>query len=222
MGPVVDGHTVPQQIWDPTAPAVSADIPMIIGNCKDETTLFSKRDEELFHLDEAGLRDRLVKGGLPASQVEALLALYHRDHPKETPSDLYFRITTDRAARWNTVKQAELQMAQGKANVYVYYFAWSPPAAGGKYRAFHTAELPMALRIARYPESERLSKQISGAWAAFARHGNPNGRGLPEWPAYSTTQRSVMLYNVPKSEALNDPDHDEREMLVDWPARRML
>jgi len=222
MGPVVDGHTVPQQVWDPTAPAISADIPLIIGNCKDETTLFSKQNTEVFHLDEAGLRDRVVKAGIPASNVDPLLAAYHRDHPKDTPSDIYFRISTDRGARWNAVRQAELKMAQGRAKTYLYYFAWEPPAAGGKYKAFHTAEHPLSLRIVRYPESEELSKQISGAWVAFARHGSPNRGGLPDWPAYSTTERATMIFDVPMSEAVKDPDRDERQMLLDWPSRRLL
>ena len=222
VGPVVDGHSVPQQIWDPTAPEISADIPLIIGNCKDESTLFSKEDEELFHLDEAGLRDRMLKAGIPASMVAPLLAAYYRDHPKDTPSDIYFRISTDRGARWNAVRQAELKIAQGNANVYLYYFAWDTPVAGGKFKAFHTAEHPLSLRIARYPESEKLSKQISGAWVAFARHGSPHRQGLPDWPAYSTTERTTMIFDARKSEAVNDPDREERQMLLDWPSRRLL
>ena len=222
MGPVVDGHSVPQQVWDPTAPAISADIPLIIGNCKDESTLFSRQNEELFHLDEAGLRDRIVKAGIPPSNVDPLLAAYHRDHPKDTPSDIYFRISTDRGARWNAVRQAELKIAQGTAKAYLYYFAWEPPVAGGKYKAFHTAEHPLSLRIVRYPESDQLSKQISGAWVAFARHGSPNRTGLPDWPAYSTTERATMIFDARKSEAVKDPDRDERQMLLDWPSRRLL
>jgi para-nitrobenzyl esterase len=222
VGPVVDGHSVPQQVWDPVAPAISADIPLIIGNCQDEATLFSKDHEELFHLDESGLRDRIVKAGVPASSVEALVAAYHRDYPKDTPSDIFFRISSDRGARWNVVKQAELKIAQGKAKAYVYCFAWEPPVAGGKYKAFHTAEHPLSLRLVLYPESEQLSKQISGAWAAFARHGNPNRKGLPEWPAYTTAERATMIFNADKSEAVKDLDHDERLMLLKWPTRMLL
>jgi para-nitrobenzyl esterase len=222
VGPVVDRHSVPQQIWDPVAPALSADIPLIIGNCQDEATLFSKDHEELFHLDEPGLRDRIMKAGIPASDIDLLLAAYHRDHPKDTPSDIYFRISTDRGARWNGVKQAELKIAQDRAKVYLYYFAWEPPLAGGKYKAFHTAEHPLSLRLVRYPESEQLSKQISGAWVTFARHGTPNQHGLPHWPAYSTTDRATMIFDAHKSEAVNDPDREERLMLLNWPTRRLL
>ncbi len=222
MEPVLDGHTVPQQVWDPTAPEMSAGIPLIIGNCQDEATLFSKNDEDLFHLDEVGLRDRILKAGIPASVVDSLLAAYHRDHPQDTPSDIYFRISTDRGARWNGVRQAELKIAQGRAKAYLYCFAWAPPMAGGKYKAFHTAEHPLSMRIVRYPESEQLSKQISGAWVAFAGSGSPNRKGLPEWPAYSTTERATMIFDVPKSEAVNDPDRDERQMLLNWPTRELL
>lgn len=222
IAPVVDGHSVPEQIWDPKAPETSADIPLIIGNCKDESTLFSTDDEASFHLDEASLRDRIMKAGIPTSNVDPLLAAYHRDHPKDTPSDIYFRISTDRGARWNGIRQAELKIAQGRAKAYLYYFAWPPPLADGKFKAFHTAEHPLSLRLVRYPESEQLSKQISGAWVAFARQGNPNRRGLPDWPAYSTTERATMIFDAPKSEAVNDPDREERLMLLDWPTRRLL
>jgi para-nitrobenzyl esterase len=204
------------------APTISADIPLIIGNCKDEGTLFSKQDGELFRLDEAGLRDRILKAGIPADVVGPLLAAYHRDHPNDTPSDVYFRISTDRGARWNTVRQAELKIAQHKAKAYVYYFEWEPPIAGGKYKAFHTAEHPLSLRLVRYPESEQLSKHISGAWVAFARHGTPNRQGLPEWPAYSTTERATMVFDGHKNKPVNDPDREERLMLLNWPTNRLL
>jgi hypothetical protein len=67
---------VRRQIRELTAPAISADIPLIIESCKDESTLFSKQHEELFHLDEAGLRDRILKAGMPASNVDSWLAAY--------------------------------------------------------------------------------------------------------------------------------------------------
>jgi para-nitrobenzyl esterase len=222
LGPVIDGRSILRQTWDPKAPETSAGIPMIIGNCKDESTLFALRDEALFKLDDAGLRERVVKDGIPENEVDKLLAAYRKDHPKDTPSDTFFRMSTDRGARRNAVKQAELKIEQGKAGVYLYYFAWDTPIADGKIKAFHTAELPLAMRLVRYPESEQLSKQIAGAWAAFARKGNPNHRGLPQWPAYSTTQRATMIFDASKSEVVNDPDREERLLLQDRPSGRSL
>ena len=135
-GPVVDGHSIPRQTWDPQAPEVSARIPLLVGNDKDESTLFVPRDTDLFRLDDAGLRDRLVKAGVPPDRVDPVLAAYRRDHPPETPRDLYFRISTDRGARRNATRQAELKLAQGKANVYLYYFPWNTPSPAAKSKPF--------------------------------------------------------------------------------------
>ena len=219
-GPVVDGRSLAQQTWDPVAPEVSAAIPMIVGNCKDEATLFSA-DQALFSLDNAGLRDRVIKAGIPESDVDQLIGLYHRDHPSETPSDLYFRLASDRAARRNAVTQAERRLAQGKANSYVYHFEWNTPMLDGKLRAFHTAELPLAMRLVAFPEAEILSKQISGAWASFARNGDPNHSGMPKWSAYSSNERSTMLFGR-NTEVVKDPDKDERLALLKYPAGGLL
>ena len=220
-GPVVDGHSIPNQTWDPKAPAESAGVPLLVGNCKDESTLFSRSNETLFSLDEAALKAALVKNGIPADKVDPLLALYHRDHPRESPSDLYFRISTDRGARRNAARHAELRLAEGKTSVFVYYFQWNTPLDAGKLRAFHTSDLPLEMRLTLYPESEQLSKQLSGAWGAFARTGDPSQQHLP-WPKYTLGQRSTMMFDVTESKALDDPDKDERVMLRELPSGGLL
>ena len=222
-GMVVDGHSIPQQTWDPKAPEVSAAVPMLVGNDKDESSLFSLQDAALFSLDNAGLRARIVKTGIPESDVDSLLALYRKDHPKESPTDLYFRIATDRGARRNAIRQAELKVEQGKANVYMWYCQWNTPLGDGdkKIKSFHTCDLPLAMRLVLFPESEQLSRQLSGAWAAFARTGNPSQKGLT-WPAYNLAQRATMIFDGPKSEVVNDPDKQERAMLRDRPSGGLL
>jgi para-nitrobenzyl esterase len=220
-GPVIDGHSLLRHPWDPDAPEMSADIPLMIGNDKDELSLFSLGNENLYKLDNAGLRTELIKSKVPEDKVDVLLNLYRRDHPKESPSDLYFRIATDRGARHNAARQAELQLARGKARVFVYYCQWNTPLAGGKIRAFHTSDLPLTMRLTLFPESEQLSKQLSGAWAAFARNSDPGRDSLP-WPAYTIEKRATMVFDGGKSEAVNDPDRDERIMIRDIPSGSLL
>jgi para-nitrobenzyl esterase len=222
-GMVVDGKSIPQQTWDPKAPETSATAPMLIGNDKDESSLFSLQDEALFRLDDAGLRARIVKAGIAEGDVDALLALYRRDHPKDNPTDLFFRISTDRGARRNATRQAELKVEQGKANVYVWYCQWNTPLTDGtkKIKSFHTCDLPLAMRLVLFPESEQLSRQLSGAWAAFARTGNPSQKGLT-WPAYTLRERATMIFDGARSEVINDPDREERVMLRDRPSGGLL
>jgi para-nitrobenzyl esterase len=221
-GPVVDGHSLLRQPWDPAAPLESRDVPLLVGNDKDEarsTSLGTRR--ELFSLDWDGLKAAELKAGIPADKVDALLALYRDKHPGESPTDVYFRISTDRGARWNATRQAELKLAQGRAKVFKYYFQWNTPLFGGQIKAFHTSDLPLTMRSVLYPESEQLSRALSGAWAAFARTGDPGQKGLA-WPAYTTAQRTTMMFDAAHSEALQDPDHDERIMLKDLQSNNLL
>jgi para-nitrobenzyl esterase len=77
--------------------------------------------------------------------------------------------------------------------VYMYNFAWNTPVFDGKLRAFHTSELPMIFRRVEYPESEGLSRQLAGTWAGFARNGNPNHAGLPNWATNSSTVLDILF-----------------------------
>ena len=65
-------------------------------------------------------------------------------------------------------------------------------------------------------EMKKLQAQISGAWAAFARTGNPNHAGLPDWPAYTEESKAVMLFDAP-SRVEKDPGAALRKLLVDGP-----
>ena len=58
-----------------------------------------------------------------------------------------------------------------------------------------------------------LADQMSGAWVAFARNGNPNHKRIPHWPAFNTSQRATMIWNTP-SRVVNDPYRDERLALA--------
>jgi para-nitrobenzyl esterase len=220
-GPVIDGCTLLRHPWDPDAPEISAAIPLMIGNDKDEMSLFSLGNENLYKLDESGLRAELIKAKVPVDKADALLTLYKRDHPKESASDLYFRIATDRGARYNAARQAELQLARGKAKVFMYYCQWNTPLADGKIRAFHTSDLPLTMRLTLFPETEQLSRQLSAAWAAFARNSDPGTGELP-WPAYTTAKRATMVFDGAKSEAVHDPDREERIMIRDIPSGSLL
>jgi para-nitrobenzyl esterase len=194
--PAVDGRSLPEQLWQSKPPI---DVPLIVGCCKDETTLFSLKDEELYHLDDAGLRSRMP---------DNLIAAYRAAHPKDTPSDIWFRYATDRERRADAIRQAELYLERGKSPVFMYHFVWNTPLADGKIRAFHTAELPLAIRLVRFPESEPLSKTIANAWANFAR------LGTPKWPRYTLEKRATQMFDAPTSSAIDDPDRETRRLIT--------
>jgi len=220
LGPVVDGRSLPRQPFDPDAPAQSANIPMLIGtNGTESTALLGIGDPSAFSLDEAAMRAKL-KSYLHLTddaQVDSLVAVYKKDRPGATPSDIYFAVTTDRMMRMNAITQAERKAAQGAAPAYMYIFDWRSPVLGGKLRSPHGIELAFVFdntdkttgMNGTGADLQPLADEVSSAWAAFARNGNPNTGGLPHWPAYDAKSRATMIFND-DCKVVNDPGRDER------------
>ena len=59
------------------------------------------------------------------------------------------------------------------------------------------------------PERQPLADKMSAAYAAFARMGNPNHKGIPKWEPFDTAKRATMIWNN-ECRAVNDPYHEER------------
>lgn len=224
FGPVVDGRSLLRQPFDPDAPEGTADVPMLIGTNRDETiSLNGQYDPATFSLNAAELKSRL-KSYLHLdneSRLNALIATYTKQRQNSTPSDIYFAVTTDADFRMDAIAQAELKSAQHSAPAYMYLFDSPLPMEEGRLKAAHGAEIPFVFDnldklpgwgLSRTGNLQRLADQMSGAWAAFARTGNPNRTGLPRWPAYDPDTRATMILNN-ECHVENDPGRAERMAL---------
>ncbi len=219
IAPVVDGRALPRDPFDPTAPEISADVPLIIGSVNTEGTFFTPPDSPLFSLDEAGMRTRLTQRYGEAT--DKLIDLYRKEMPSASPSKIYFLITAFPTA---AITQAERKVALGKAPVYMYLFTWETPVEGGKRHSPHTVELPFVFNnvveqpeeVGTGPELQPLAEKVSGAWTAFARTGNPSVAGTPKWPAYTANERATMIINN-EWKVMNDPRHDARLIMNSLP-----
>jgi para-nitrobenzyl esterase len=220
LAPVVDGSTLPSDPFDPVAPAMSADIPLLIGTTETEVTFFP--GQQLDPIDDASLHARIKQVVRKASddQVDQLIAAYKKGRPSATNTDLYLIISSDATFRAGVVLEAERKATQGKGPVYQYYFTWRSPVHDGKLRSFHTLEIPFAFDNVDVAKSMTgdgsdryaLASKVSGAWTAFARTGNPNHPGLPNWPTFDTTRRATMILDN-ECKAVNDPYGEEQRML---------
>jgi para-nitrobenzyl esterase len=219
FNPVVDGRSLPTQPWDPTAPEMSAEVPLMVGTTTNEGTLLAMVDPTLFSLDEATMRAQLKILGFSDAQLVKVVSAYRATHPTISPSDLFFAIAADRLFRMPAIKSAERKAEQGKAPVFMYLFAWNAPAFGGKYKAFHGLEQPFAFdnldtapgvwNSQRDPRCDELADMVSGAWVAFARAGDPNHRKLPHWGRYTLERRDTLLFNY-TCEQVSDPGREDR------------
>jgi para-nitrobenzyl esterase len=110
-----------------------------------------------------------------------------------------------------SITLAERKAAQGGAPVYMYLLEWETTAARGKLRSPHALEIPLvfdnvdkARSFMGRTDPEVLAEQISEAWLAFARTGDPGTPALPSWPAYDAQRRSTMVFNS-RSRVVEDP-----------------
>ena len=111
-GPVMDGVVVPRDPFDPDAPAISADVPMLVGTCLEDAGL-NMTD---WDADEAALQI-WVEAQVPGKSAE-VIAAYRKLYPGKRPYLIKAMIATDRSGRRNSVTQAERKVAQGTAPVY--------------------------------------------------------------------------------------------------------
>jgi len=220
FSPVVDGVSLLQNPFDPVAPEVSADVPVLIGFNRTELTLFAAGDPSAFTLDEAGLHQRIQS--FLGDSAEAAIQAFRSDYPNENSTGLYFLIASAYPTVAFTSKIAERRAALGKAPTFVYEFTWETPILKGKLRSPHTIEMPFVFDNVSDPLVQKLTgsapdvfplaERVSGAWAAFAATGSPNSKGFPRWPAYSAADRNVMMINS-TSEVVKDPARQSREVI---------
>ena len=194
LSPVLDGKTLPEGPFTPAAPAMSAEVPVLIGSTEFEVNFFPNTNFN--PIDDAAFHSA-VKQATRASDGDAdkLIAMYRKGRPGYSNVELQQVIASDNF-RAGVVTEAERKSAQ-KAPVYMYYFRWRSPVREGKLKAFHTLEIPFVLENVDEGKSMTgtgqdryaLQDKMAGAWAAFARSGNPNHKGLPNWPAFNKDTR---------------------------------
>jgi para-nitrobenzyl esterase len=208
-GPTVDGRALPTHPFDPGAPALSADVPLITGtNLNESVNGIDKPGINAMTVEEM---NRLVRESF-GEDSEAILAAYRQDYPDATPFGLYAAIST---ARWRlpAIAQAERKAALGRAPAYSYIYSWRTPVLDDRPGTFHCAELAPVFDNAELcdhysagdPDAFLLSRQMSTAWVSFARTGNPNHGGMPHWPNYTADTRATMFFGAP-SKIRNDPE----------------
>lgn len=219
FGPVVDGHSLPVDPFDPVAPAQSANIPLLIGTVETEVTFFP--GQPLDPIDDASLRSRVKQMLKSASDadVDRVIAAYRAGRPGAANTDLFLIMASD-GFRAGILLEAERKATQSQAPVYQYYFTWRSPVREGKLRSFHTVEIPFVFDNVDAAKSMtgsgkdryELATRMSSAWVAFARTGDPNHAGLPKWAPYDNKRRATMIFNN-ECKVVDDPHGAEQRLL---------
>jgi len=189
-GPTFDGRTIAGNGWGGGAPAMSANIPLLVGSNLNEYSP-SLGNPAMEDITEDRARAAAKSQGVRDAAWTALRAKKPGAKPVELLSELVSNVF-----RNPCLAQAAAKAGQRGAGVWLYRFDYNPRTLlDGRVRAFHCAEMAYALdnvdrclnATGGTDEARRLAAQMSGAWLAFARTGNPNHPGLPHWPTVATS-----------------------------------
>jgi len=198
--PNIDGYVIPDDQYKLYEEGKYNDVPVLIGYNSDEGLSFSRTRTPEDYINEIKGRygkfaDDLIKAYPPGDSTVTKSA---RD------------LARDVAFGWHTWIWARLQSQTGKSKVFYYYFdqheahpADSPEADHG---SPHAQEIPYVFQHLDVPNHIIGDRQLTQAdydiseamatyWTNFAKYGDPNGEGVPEWPAFSDSNPVVMYFS---------------------------
>lgn len=216
FGPTLDFRNLSRHPFYPDAAPLSRDIPMIIGNTREETLGFMGNDPKNVGLTWDTLAARLTPGVMRIDITpEPIIAAYRQMHPEWSPDQVLIAATTAGRSWRGAVIEAE-ERARAGAPAWVYQLDYPGTLMSGRKGAFHTADIPLvfdnvdaAQSQTKGPGAQNLSDQMSDAFIALARTGTPNHAGLPQWDRYDLQRRQTMLMDV-NCRMVDDPRGDER------------
>jgi para-nitrobenzyl esterase len=216
--PCLDGVALPRAPFDPDAPAISADVPLMIGTNKDETTLFNLGAPGFGRWTDEDLQKRAITAA--GDKAEPLIAALRAAYPDYSPTHLICAVQTVTTMWRNSLALAERKAAQRAAPIFMYMMAWETPVARGSLKSPHALEIPLVFDnveaarnfVGRGDDPQTLADQMAPSWLAFARTGNPNTPGLPDWPAYDAESRATMIFDL-ASQIDTDPLAEVRRIL---------
>ena len=189
--PAADGETLPGDQYELFEAGRFNDTPVLAGTNSDEGALFVRTGGT-----PAAFEERVRASFGPAA--EGILKAYPHATDAETfkSSKDIFR---ESAFAWHTWAWATLQSRKGKDPAFVYYFDHRTPNSPDG--SNHAAEIPYVFRNlggrggALRPEDIALSDLMSSYWINFAKSGDPNGPGLPAWPAFDEKEMKAMFFD---------------------------
>lgn len=215
--PSVDGTFLPYQLSDPAAIAISKDVPLLIGSTKNEFFASILNPSIRKYTMDDVKRDLTKKYG---DKADAYIAAVNKAYPNTTKPSDYLDIDLT-LFRPGTVRQANQKAAIGGAPVYMYMFGWQSPVFDGRFKAVHCMDIAFEFdNIARCEEmtgggkeAYKLADKMSQAWLNFATTGDPNAKGLPNWPKYTADNGALMYFDI-KPEIRNHHDKELLDMQV--------
>jgi len=198
--PVIEPYVLPATPYEAFTTGQQNDVPLLLGSNADEARSLTNVTEVKAATFDSDLEHSF--GPLPPQLVSA--------YPHATDDQAkQARLNLERDLRfgWDMWAWARLQATSGQNSVYYYSFTQQAPFPVGSvyegWGASHFAELWYVFDHLdqapwRWSDADRkLAEEISSYWVNFAKSGNPNGPGLPPWPAFTNADSKVLYLGDP-------------------------
>ena len=201
FSPCADGIFLPfngeQAFWE-----ADSSLPLLVGASEEELAAFAPPGREMSwaQLQEALCAPEDARRGMdiaPMSpeQAERVIGVFRARDAQADALHVFYRICSLANMLGGGAYRQALQKAQSRQGaVYNYWvtFASPSPFEPEKRYSWHTADLPLQMRLVAYPQCETISRIMGCAWGAFIRTGSPDTDGLP-WPAFTVERQNVMV-----------------------------
>lgn len=203
-GPILDGKLVIETPESAYKAGRQPSVPLIIGSCSAEIggafVSNAKTKEELF---------------ASFGELEAEANAAFDPEGNKSFDEVITKFNTDWV--WGEPARFTARAFVAKrAPAYMYQFGYVPPAwrERARFGAGHGSEVSFVFNTlnARWgnpgeatPEEKELARIMNTYWANFAKTGNPNGKGLPNWPQYDVQKEQILDIDL-DGKAVAKPD----------------
>jgi para-nitrobenzyl esterase len=218
--PNIDGYFLPQDVAAIYAQGKESAVPLLAGSNLDEANSRAILGSDA--PTAANFRTHLDSlYGAHAVQIAKLYAGSTEAEVKRAAQDL----ASDRFIAFSTWKWQEMHAKTARMPVYRYEFDQTLPLApnapaGAEATAPHAAEIEFVFQVLSSrklpwrPEDRKVSDLMGTYWTNFAKTGDPNGAGLPRWPAYRAEDGYMAMHLDADSQAAPD-QHRARYLFLD-------
>ncbi len=203
----IDGYVLPRNFSGTYAVQGQADVPVLTGENRDENRATADTAFDLVAAGKAKKPNPAMAIGFRGldgyreyanKRFGALADEFLKLYPATTDREAFFSANASirdnqRISPW---MWASMFTAKRNKPVYLYFFTHAPPGPNREMQGvFHAAEIPYVFNkagAAWTDEDRRVGDTMSTYWVNFARTGNPNGPGLPNWAAFDGKREQVM------------------------------